>query len=320
MQALRLNILGFPAVNRDLTVDLTDPSTGEVVRTGRPFLDGTLNIAQLPPGVYEIAISHPNLALPVLRQPIRVLPVGDTQVSLLIDPSRFRNTPIADIPDANLGPVRDATTSVQQTVQPLTAKRPGEAITSADWNTLASGVASLAEAVTQLTRLVSPVGHNHPELEDKINEIQGNFTTLLDTVTTAMTELQRQIQAERVRKQAGDLFDRVGLAADNPRRQALVDALNQLDRAVVEPPPRFAQVSRNVGVQAQTVLQQVLQDNAGDPSLPDSDQVKALGQSLDLLRATNTTSYSAELRHLRKSDLTFGTGGLADVLNRSVAR
>ena len=314
MQALRLNILGFPEVNRDLEVDVTDPSTGTVIRTGRPFLDGTLTLPQVPPGAYQIAIKHPNLALPVLQQPIRVLPVGDTQISLLIDPSRFRNTPIADIPDANLGPVRDATTSVEQTVQPLAAKRPGEAITAADWNLMASNLAAFANAVTQLTTLVTPVGHNHKELEDKINEIQGNFTVLLDTVTTAMSELQRQIQSVRIRKQVDDLVDRVGLAADNPRRQALLAAVTQLSLSVVDPPPRFAQVSRNVGVQAQTVLQQVLDDHAGDPDLPDSPQVKALGQSIDLLRSNNTTTYATELQHLRKSDLTFGTGGLSDVL------
>jgi hypothetical protein len=317
MQSLKLNILGFPAVNRDLLVELTDPTSGDVVKAGRPFLDGTLSLPQVPPGAYEIAIKHPNLPIPVIRQPIRVLPVGDTNISLLIDPSRFRNTPIADIPDANLGPVRDAATTVQQSVQPLAAKRPGEAITSADWNALASSVGALAEAVSQLTRLVTPVGHNHPELETKIDEIQGNFTALLDTVTTAMTELQRQIQAERIRKQVVDVSDLVGFGVENPHRQALNEALLQLDHGVVESPLRFAQISRAVGVQAQTVLQQVLDENAGNPAVADSTEVKALGQSLDLLRATNTTSYTTELQHLRKSDRTFGTGGLTDVLNRA---
>jgi len=316
MQALRLNILGFPAVNRDLTVQISDTTTGDVIKTGRPFLDGTLSLPAVAPGAYEIALLHPNLALPVLRQPIRVLPIGDTQISLLIDPSRFRNTPIAEIPDANLGPVRDAATTVQQSVQPLTSKRPGESINSSDWNSATSSIGSLADAVGQLTRLVSPVGHDHPELEDKINEIQGNFATLLDTVTTAMTELQRQIQAERIRRQIFNLSDLAGLPADNPRRLALGDALTQLDRGVVESPARFAQISRTVGVQAQTVLQGLLDDVANDPNIADSDQVKNLGQSLDLLRATNTTSYASELQHLRKSDQTFGTGGLTDVLNQ----
>src|SRR3954453_14063993 len=118
MQALKLNILGFPAVNKDLTVEITDPTSGDVIKAGRPFLDGTLSLPQVSPGAYELTIKHPTLAVAVIRQPIRVLPVGDTQISLLIDPSRFRNTPIADIPDANLGPARDATTTVQESVQP----------------------------------------------------------------------------------------------------------------------------------------------------------------------------------------------------------
>ncbi|WP_261565103.1 hypothetical protein [Frankia gtarii] len=316
MTALKINILGFPAINNALTVSVSDPSTGAVVGRGQPFLDGTLTLAQVPPGAYEIAVEHPNLALPVLRQPIRVLPIGDTQVSLLLDPSRLRDTPIADIPDANLGPVRDATTTVEQTVRPLAAKRPGEAITAADWNLMAGNLAAVANAVTQLTRLVTPVGHNHPELEAKANEIQGNVTTLLDAVTTAMSELQRQIQTQRIRRQVDQLADRAGLGADNVRRQALIDAVAQLDRGVIDPPPRFAQVARGVGVQAQTVLGQVLDDHAGDPDLALSPEVKALSQSIDLLRATNTTSYATELTHLRKSDLTFGTGGLSAVLNR----
>src|SRR4051794_32705566 len=145
MQSLKLNILGFPAVNKDLTVELTDPTSGDVVKSGRPFLDGTLSLPQVAPGAYQVAIRHPNLATPVILQPIRVLPVGDTNVSLLIDPSRFRNTPIQDIPDANLGPVRDTASTVQQTVAPLAVKRPGEAITSSDWNNLAGAVGSLAE-------------------------------------------------------------------------------------------------------------------------------------------------------------------------------
>ena len=108
-----------------------------------------------------------------------------------------------------------------------------------------------------------------------------------------MTELQRQIQAERIRKQVVDLADLAGLAADNPRRIALDDVLTQLDHGVVESPTRFAQISRTVGVQASTVLQQVLDDHAQDPEFADSTQAKNLGQSIDLLRSTNTT----QLRH-----------------------
>ena len=84
---LLLNVLGFPAVNRDLTVEVRDPLTAQVVRTAKPFLDGTVRLPDVDPGAYELAVLHPNLALPVVRRPIRILPSGDTRVSVLIDPS-----------------------------------------------------------------------------------------------------------------------------------------------------------------------------------------------------------------------------------------
>src|SRR5215813_11855474 len=163
---LNLSILGFPAVNSALSVELRD-SDDTVVQTGQPFLDGSVRMTALQPGAYQLAVLHPNLALPVIRQPIRILPTGDTSVTVLIDPSKFRNTPIADIPDANLGPVRDRATSVAETTLPLSQKRPGEAIVADDWNGMATGIRDLAQATGELTRLVSPLGHNHPELEDK---------------------------------------------------------------------------------------------------------------------------------------------------------
>ena len=180
---LMLNVLGFPAANRDLTVEVRDPITADVVRTARPFLDGTVRLPGIDPGAYELAILHPNLALPVVRRPIRILPSGDTRVSVVIDPSQFRNTPIEDIPDANLGPVRDTVTSIGETALPLAHKQAGEAIRSDDWNAMAGAVHDLASAVAELTRLVSPTGHDHPELVAKFDEMSSNFDQLVNTLS-----------------------------------------------------------------------------------------------------------------------------------------
>src|SRR5829696_2472469 len=136
---LTVNLLGFQAANRDMTVELHDPSSGALVRTVKPFLDGTVRVPQIEPGAYEMTVKHPNLPVPVLRRPIRVLPGGDTKVSVLIDPSKFRNTPIEDIPEANLEPVLTIARSVAETVLPLGKKQPGEAIRAEDWNAMASG-------------------------------------------------------------------------------------------------------------------------------------------------------------------------------------
>src|SRR3954463_8276540 len=116
LNALNVNVLGFPAVNRDLTVQVRDALSKEVVKTATPFSDGTVRFPQIAAGAYEMTVIHPQIALPVLTRPIRVLPTGDTNVSVLIDPSKFRNTPIEDIPDANLNPVRDTAASVAESV------------------------------------------------------------------------------------------------------------------------------------------------------------------------------------------------------------
>jgi hypothetical protein len=316
MSDLNLSILGFPAVNRDLTVELRDPAADVVVKTAQPFLDGTVRIAQLDPGAYELAVFHPNLTLPVLQRPIRVLPTGDTRIQVLIDPSKFRSTPIVDIPDANLGPVRDAAQGVAETALPLAQKQPGEAITASDWNAIASGIRELALALTELTRLVTPVGHNHTELETKIEEISGNFTSLLETLSAAMTELQRQIQAERFRKQVEDVLTAGGIERGAGPGRELLDAVGQLTTAVTDTPTRFGRVARTTGIQLSTKLEQILDEKADDETFINSNEVKQLSETVDLLKAQRATTYSSELEHLRKVDRTLGGGGLIDVLSK----
>jgi hypothetical protein len=286
------------------------------VRTAQPFLDGTVRMAQLTAGAYELTVSHPNLTLPVLRRPIRVLPTGDTRVSVLIDPTKFRNTAIADIPDANLGPVRDSAQAVAETVLPLGQKQPGEAITAADWNVLAASIRDVALAVTELTRLVTPVGHNHPELETKIEEISGNFGTLLETLSAAFTELQRQIQAERFRQQVEDLLTVGAIDRTAGPGRELLDAVGRLSGTVSDSPTRFGRVARTTGVELSTKLEQILDERAGDETFVNSPQVRQLTETVDLLRNQRSTTYTAELEHHRKTDRVLGGGGLTSVITR----
>jgi len=316
MADLNVSILGFPAVNRDLTVELRDPTVGTVVKTAQPFLDGTVRLGQLTAGAYELTVSHPNLTLPVLRRPIRVLPTGDTRISVLIDPSRFRNTPITDIPDANLGPVRDSAQTVAETVLPLAQKQPGEAITAADWNVMASSIRDLAVAVTELTRLVTPVGHNHPELETKLEEVGGNFGTLLETLSAAFIELQRQIQTERFRQQVEDVLSLGTIDRTAGPGKELLDAVGRMRTTVTDSPTQFGRVARTTGVELATKLEQILDDRAGDDVFVNSTQVRQLSETVDLLKAQRSTTYSAELEHHRKTDRVLGAGGLTTVINR----
>jgi hypothetical protein len=309
LNALNLSIAGFPAVNRDLTIQVRDAVTQNIVKTATPFSDGSVRIPQIAAGAYELTVVHPNLTLPILRRPIRVLPVGDTRVSLLIDPSQFRNTAIADVPDANLGPLRDTFGSIAESIQPLTHKQPGEAIRAEDFNHLASAIGDIAAGVTELTRLVSPVGHNHPELEAKFDEVGTNFTTLLNTLSTAMAELQRQIQAQRVREQVLQVLDSAAVDKASPQGLSFLNLVDQLDERVTEPPTRFGRVARDVGVQLQTNLEQLIDEkSAQNPEFVDQPIVKDLSTATDLLKTQRATSYDAELAHHLLTDRTLGGG------------
>jgi len=312
MSNLTMNILGFPVVNRDLTVQVRDPITQNVVREVTPFLDGTVRVPNIDPGAYEISVTHPNLALPVLRRPIRVLPVGDTKVSVVIDPSQFKNTPIEDIPEANLTPVRDLATSVSETVTPLANKLPGEAILAQDWNSLASAVRDLSNAFNESTQLVSPVGHNHPQYEAKFDEITTNFTTLLNVLSSALAELQRQIQTERLRQQVLSVLDTAQIDPASPQGKEFLDPVASLSSGITNSPTQFGRDVRNTAVQVSTKLEGLIDAKQNDPNFINSDQVKTLSSALDLHKAQTSTTYASELQYQRVLDRNLG-GGLLNL-------
>jgi hypothetical protein len=306
MNDLTLNILGFPAVNRDLTVVVRDPITNNVVRQVKPFLDGTVRVPNIDPGAYEITLLHPNLALPVLRRPIRVLPVGDTKISVLLDPSQFKDTPIEDIPEANLTPVLDTVKSIGETVTPLASKQPGEAILAQDWNSMAGAIRDLSGAMGELTRLVSPTGHDHTELIKKIDEISGNFTTLLNSVSAALTELQRQIQTQRFRQQVLDVLDKAAVDPASPKGKEMLDLVENLGKNATATPSVFSRAVRNASVQVSTRLEALLDEKKDDADFISSNEVKSLSGSLDLFKTQQTTSYDSELEQHRKVDRIIG--------------
>jgi hypothetical protein len=310
MNNLTMSILGFPAVNRDITVELREPISQRLVRTVQPFLDGTVRVPQIDPGNYEITLLHPNLTLPIIRRPIRVLPVGDTNVSIVIDPSKFRNTPIEDVPDANLEPVRALSDSVSESVASLAVKRPGEAILAQDWNRMASAIRDLSDAVGELTRLVSPQGHDHPELVRKFDEMEDNFATLLDALSKSMAELQRQIKTQRLRAQVVDVLDQAGIDQASTRGREFLDLVNGLETKVTVSPTEFGRETRTAAVQLSTKLEQLLADQNADPALATSTPVRNLDDALGLSKTQRSTTYGAELAHLGKETSRFGVKGL----------
>lgn len=61
---------------------------------------------------------------------------------------------------------------------PVANKKGGEAIRADDWNLVVGGAQHLADALSQMTQLVSPVGHN----------LSSNFDTLVNTLSAALAD------------------------------------------------------------------------------------------------------------------------------------
>ncbi|MBP0445837.1 hypothetical protein J8J14_13740 [Roseomonas sp. SSH11] len=205
--AFKIQLQGFAQANRDAEVELKNEATGQVI-TRKPFLDGSLLIRDLDPGAWEVKVSHPNLTLPIARQRIRLFPQNiPTYVPIPIPANLFRDTPIRDLPDADLGPVQQAVAAVQARVAPVADKAPGEVIRASDFNALSTAIGDLAGSVGELSRLVSPRGHDHPEIAERIDEVQANLRAFAEAFGRSLVELRRELELLSLRRAADDVLN-----------------------------------------------------------------------------------------------------------------
>lgn len=233
-----IRLQGFPAANRDAQITLKNQVTGATV-TRKPFLDGQLLMRDLEPGPYEMTVAHPNLVAPIEQRIIRLFPQPfPTKVPVTVRPDLFRDTPIRDIPDADLAPVQQSASAVRQAVTPLATKAPGEVIRAADWNQLAGAVMDLAGAVLQLTNLVSPIGHDHPEIAEKIAEVQGNIRRFSESFGNSLLELRRDVESQNLRRRVVDVLDRAGAAT--AVRDRVLTRVADLELSIQQPTNVFS--------------------------------------------------------------------------------
>jgi hypothetical protein len=243
--AFNIQLHGFPPANREAKIELVNEATGQRVERA-PFLDGSLLVRDLDPGIWNVKVQHPNLVSPIVSRKIRLFPqITPTFVPIPIVPDLFRDTPIRDIPDVDLGPVQQAATTVRTQLQPLGTKAGGEVIRASDWNALVAAVSDLAGAVLELTNLVSPRGHDHPEIAEKIDEVQGNIRRFSESFGRSLLELRREIEAETLRKTLGEVLD-LGGAADDMRTR-LFERAKELEFATQVETPVFTAKTSALG-------------------------------------------------------------------------
>jgi hypothetical protein len=239
-------------------VKLLNQATGKTV-TAKPFLDGSLTVRNLEPGPYQMTVLHPNLINPILTKKIRVFPQPTpTRIPIPIPADLFRDTPIQDIPDADLGPVQAVAASVGSSVAPIAGKAPGEVIRSSDWNVLAQAITDLAGAVGELTRIVAPLGHNHPEIEVKINEVQGNIQRFSEAFGRSLLELRREIESENLRKRLGTVLDEGG--ASTELRDRVFTRIKDLELITQDPTPVWSKAIAGHGTAMIREIQELAEE------------------------------------------------------------
>ena len=302
--SLLTKLQGFTAANRDATVTLKNIATGQEIER-KPFLDGTLTVRNLDPGMYEMVVRHPNLIQPIESKRIRLFPqTRPTFVPVRVPADLFRDTPIRDIPDADLSPVQQQATNVRTNLEGLEGKAPGEVIRAEDWNTLVGAVSDLAGAVLELTELVSPQGHDHPEIAEKINEVQGNLQRFAEAFGKNVLELQRQLEAEQLEDSVSDFADRAGAGQSNQIRdkyRILLDGIKNNNQATT---PVFTARLAHLGNQLLADIQDVAatKGDGADAFLADETVVAMQDVAMHYVDAGTQTKPESELNTYRRTN------------------
>lgn len=227
MPSFNFKLRGFAAANRDAVFELVEESTGKKIER-KPFRDGSLTVRDLNPGFFQLKIIHPNLINPIDQRRIRLYPQKQpTVVNIPVPEDLFKDSPIRDIPDADLTPVQQSASKAAESVKPLGLKAPGEVIRSNDWNMLVDAVSDLSNAVLELTNLVSPRGHDHPEIAEKIAEVQANLLRFSEAYGKSLLELQREIEMANLKKRVEETLDAAG--ASNEVRDRVLNRVKEME-------------------------------------------------------------------------------------------
>ena len=312
--AFQIQLQGYTPANRDATVKLVNEATGAIVER-KPFLDGSLTVRDLDPGFYQVQVSHPNLVNLIENKRVRLFPQpAPTLVPIPVPADLFRDTPIRDIQDADLKPIQSAAAGVRDQLRPLAAKGPGEAIRAADWNSLVDAVSDLATAVLELTRLVAPQGHDHPEIAEKIDEVQGNIRRFSEAFGRSLVELRREIETEDIDRTALDVLD---LGNATPEiRDRVTGRLQGLREALQSDTPQFTTKLSNAGSMFLTTVNELAEAQGAE-----ADNFRAQPAVQKLLNTAQTyylagaqTNPETELLNYMKSTRASGGSKLGNII------
>ena len=135
-------------------------------------------------------------------------------------------------------------------------KRAGQPIYADDWNELSAVVADMARGTKELAGLVSPIGHDHPELVAKLDEQASNLQRLFDVFGESVSQLQREVQILGLQNRVEDALNALPEAKRLTFRPQFLGLLQNLDAARGENPQNFTTRLQRIA----TDLAQLIQD------------------------------------------------------------
>ena len=297
--------------NRDMVVELTNQATGQI-KTVKPFLDGKVVARNIDAGQWRAVVKHPNLLFPLYDRPLKVLPNRPTFVPVVIPDTIFENSAIADTPDADLGPTQDKFSAAVSAANVQANKLAGQPIYADDWNTLSGTVADLAQSNLDLSNLVSPLGHDHPEIADKINEVQANLQRFYDLFGRSLAQLQRQVQQLALQRKVDAALGEVGSVTDS-QRGAIDAAIGDIAVAWADQPSVYSMKKRRTGQQlSQTLADIVAGSDDGLESNPTF--VAALDVATALAGEQPASDYTKEIENQQRFEQRSGSAPFSDAL------
>jgi hypothetical protein len=265
----QIQLAGAPQANRDALVKLTNEATGQTL-TVKPYLDGTVTVRDLDPGLWQVRLDHPNATVPLFESRVRLFDQPAPTFVPIKLPPELVPPPVAT-PVADVTPVQRAAASVKDRVQPLAAKSAGEVMRAGDWNAMAAAVIDLASAVTQLTNIVAPLGHRHPDLEDRIDRVQDQLNKFASSFGRSVLQTQRLQQIQELKANLQQVITIGGATA--AQAKPATDAIATLEANIDADSATFTALLTAASSASFSLVNQLA---AADPAIASHDQVKTL--------------------------------------------